>query len=97
MRRSRGDPVEQIKESIRQFILTKYLAGEPAGQLKDDTPLQTSGILDSLGTLELAAHLEEQFAVTLTVADTSAERFDRIVDIASTVAARRRGGQRKAS
>ena len=97
MRRSRGDPVEHIKDCIRQFILTKYLAGEPAEQLKDDTPLQTSGILDSLGTLELAAYLEEQYSVELTVADTSAERFDRIVDIASTVASRRLGDQRKAS
>jgi len=75
-----------VKESIRQFILTTYLPGESPSNLRDDTPLQTSGILDSMATLELATFVERQFGVELDVYDTSVERFNRIEDIAAAIA-----------
>jgi len=75
-----------VKETIRQFILTTYLPGESPSNLRDDTPLQTSGILDSLAALELATFVERQFGVELDVYDTSVERFDRIEDIAAAIA-----------
>jgi len=75
-----------VKETIRQFILTTYLHGESPSNLRDDTPLQTSGILDSMATLELATFVERQFGVELDVYDTSVERFDRIEDIAAAIA-----------
>jgi len=75
-----------VKEVLRQFILSTYLPGESPANLRDDTPLQTSGILDSLAVLGLAAHIEQQFGIDLDVYDTSAERFDRIGDIAAMIA-----------
>ena len=74
-----------VKETIRQFILATYLPGETSENLRDDTPLQTSGILDSLATMGLATFLEQQFGIELDVHDTAAERFNRIDDIAASV------------
>ena len=78
-----------IKETIRQFILSSYLPGESPENLRDDTPLQTSGILDSLATLGLINFVEQTFGIELGVAETTAERFNRIEDIAASIARKR--------
>ena len=80
---------EGVKETIRQFILTNYLPGESKENLRDNTPLQTSGILDSLATLGLISFIEREFGIELDVTETSAERFDRIEDIAASIATKR--------
>jgi acyl carrier protein len=78
-----------VKETIRQFILSSYLQGESSENLRDDTPLQTSGILDSLATLGLVTFIEQTFGIEFDVAETSAERFNRIEDIAASIAKKR--------
>ena len=84
--------MNDVKETIRQFILSAHLPGESPDNLKDDTPLQTSGILDSLATLELISFVQQQFHIELDVYDTSVERFDRIQDIAASVIRKRTVG-----
>lgn len=74
------------KETIRQFILRTYLPGESAANLRDDTPLRTSGILDSLATLGLVSFVEREFGVELEAHETGLDSFDRIEDIAALVA-----------
>jgi acyl carrier protein len=77
--------MKEIKETIREFILSNYLPGESRENLRDDTPLVTSGILDSLAALTLVSFVEKQFHVELDVYDTSIEHFDRIADIATSI------------
>jgi acyl carrier protein len=61
-----------VKERIRQFILTTYLPGESPRNLRDDTPLQTSGILDSMAAFELVSFVGgQQFGVELDVYETT--------------------------
>ena len=71
--------------TIRQFILSRYLPGESAENLKDDTPLRSSGILDSLATLSLISFLEEEFKIEVEAHETDIDNFDRIGDIAAFV------------
>lgn len=80
-----------IKDTLRHFIAATWLPGEPPDDLRDDTPLQTSGILDSLGTLRLLSFIKDTYGVALDVYDTSIERFDRIADIATIVEEKRDG------
>ena len=77
--------METVKDAIRQYILCTHLPGESPETLHDDTPLQTSGILDSLATVGLIAFLEKNFHCELDVHDTSIEQFDSIDTIAATV------------
>jgi acyl carrier protein len=86
--------MEEIKSAIRQFVLTRYLPGESPANLADNTPLQSSGILDSLAVLELASFIDVEFGVTLTAHETQPERFDRIEDIAALVTRSRRDDRR---
>ena len=75
-----------VKETLRQFILANYLQGESPSNLKDDTPLRTSGVLDSLATLGLVSFVEQEFAIELDAHETGVESFDTIEAIAALVA-----------
>ena len=83
--------MNDTRETIRQFILANYLQGESPSNLRDDTPLRTSGILDSLATMGLMSFIEKQFGVELDVYDTAVERFDRIEDIARVISRKQMG------
>ena len=78
--------MSEIIETIRSFILLNFLPGEALENLRDDTPLQTSGILDSLATLVLVSFVERRFGVELDIYERGTERFHRIDDIAVLVA-----------
>jgi len=84
--------MEEVKNVIREFILSTHLPGEATDNLHDDTALLSSGILDSLAVLGLASFLEERFRVQLSVFDLGVERFDCIADIAAVVADARQPG-----
>ena len=88
-KRIREGRMDDIKSAIRQFILSTYLAGEAPETLRDDTPLLTSGILASLAALNLANFVNQEFGVELEFDETSPERFNRIQDIAESVARKR--------
>ena len=78
--------MSDVKETIRQYILATYLPGESAANLLDDTPLRTSGVLESLATLGLVSFVEKQFGIELEAHETGIDTFDRIEDIAALVA-----------
>lgn len=81
--------MDSIKQSIRSYILAEFLQGESPENLLDDTPLRTSGILDSLATLNLVSFLEKEFGITIEAHEAGVENFDRIADIAALVARKR--------
>jgi acyl carrier protein len=77
--------MEGVKEEIRQYILSEFLPGEKASNLRDDTPLRTSGILDSMSTLRLVDFVEEHYGIEVEAHEASVENFDSIESIASFI------------
>jgi len=80
---------QDVKHTIRTFILSQYLQGESPANVGDDLRLISSGLLDSLATLELAGFVQQAFGVKLSATDLLADSFDRIEDIARLVARKR--------
>ena len=78
--------MEEIKSKLRAFILDKFLQGESPADFDDQTPLKTSGIIDSIGTLELVSFVEDTFDIELEAHETGIEHFGRIEDLAALVA-----------
>ncbi len=78
-----------VADTIRTFILKEYLPGELPENLKDDTPLRSTGILDSLATLSLISFLEKEFQIEVEAHETDVDNFDRIQDIAAFVERKR--------
>jgi acyl carrier protein len=81
--------MSDINTSIRDFILNKYLPGESPDNLRDDIPLRTSGILDSLATLGLISFIEEEFDIEVEAHETDIDNFDRLGDIVAFVERKR--------
>jgi acyl carrier protein len=76
--------MDETKQEIRQF-LSELLPPERLANLRDDTPLRTSGILDSMGLLRLVGLVEEKFGIEVSAYEAGIENFDRIDDIAAFI------------
>ena len=81
--------MKDVTEAIRQFILKKYLPGETADNLKDETPLRTSGILDSLATIGVVNFIEREFGIEIEAHETDVDSFDTLHDMAQLVERKR--------
>ena len=79
---------QEIKESIKEYILKEFLPGENPAQLTDSTPLITGGILDSLATIKLVVFLEERFRVKIQAHETMVDYLDTIDQIAQLVSSK---------
>lgn len=72
---------DEIKNALKEFILKEFLPGEDPNELKDDTPLITGGVLDSIATLKLVLFLEETYGASFEAHEIDAEHMDTIADI----------------
>ena len=81
--------MNDIGQTIRDFIITKYLPGESPENLKDDTPLRSTGILNSLATLALISFIEDRFGIEVQAHETDIDNFDRLADIVAFVERKR--------
>lgn len=76
---------EDISRAIKEFILLEFLPGEDPGELTDDTPLITGGILDSIATMKLVLFLEERYGVSLEAHEVDPEHLDTVTAIVGLV------------
>ena len=70
--------MEEIKETVKAYILKEFLPGENPDELTDSTPLITGGILDSIATLKLVAFIEERYGFTLQAHEADVENLNTI-------------------
>jgi acyl carrier protein len=77
--------VLDVKEKVRAFVL-EYAAGKGLTEVKDDEPLLTTNIIDSLGSFRMIAFLEETFPLTIEDTDMVPENFQTLNDVESFVA-----------
>lgn len=69
-----------LKSEIRQFIAENFIVEEAS--IADDISLTHSGIIDSLGVLELVHFLESRYGVRVREAETLPENLDTVNNIA---------------
>lgn len=90
------DEIAKIKQQLRSYIVSEFLPGESPANVKDDTPLRTSGVLDSIATLNLVTFVEKSFGIEVEAHEAGIENFDHISDIASFIAQKRMAAGSKA-
>jgi acyl carrier protein len=81
--------VSEIISAVREFIMTHFLVGEDPRELLTNTPLITSGILDSLQRLDLVYFLEERYDITIEAHEVDPSRMDTLEGIAALVESKR--------
>lgn len=82
-------PTDALEDEIRRYLLAEFLPGENPANLRDDTPLRTGGILDSVATLKVVSFVEQRFSIEVEAHEAGVEHFDRIADIAALVRSKR--------
>lgn len=86
---ARADQVQ----AIRDYILREFLPGEDPAELAGDTPLISTGILDSVATLKLVTFLEERFGITIEAHEAGNVKHMNTVDnIITLLRAKMEGG-----
>ena len=86
-----NEKAEDVAARTRTYLLDEYLPGEPPDSLGNSTPLITSGILDSIGTVKLASFLEGEFGIELEAHEMSVDLLNTIDDITRLVLSKRPG------
>jgi acyl carrier protein len=51
--------------TVRHFVLDEFLSGDGVDDLDDDFDLVSTGVIDSLGLLELLSWMQEQFQIAI--------------------------------
>jgi acyl carrier protein len=73
-----------VSLQIRKFVLDKFPLARKQ-QIKDSDPLLESGVLDSLGVLDLVSFVEQEFSVHVEDEELVPENFQTIDRIAAFV------------
>jgi acyl carrier protein len=82
---------DDIKTTVREFILKQFLPDEDPGALTDTTPLIRGAILDSIATVKLVTFLEERYGVAFAPHEMGVDYLDTIEDIVRTVSGKKPG------
>lgn len=80
-----------IRDNVREYIVENFLFGDPAPLESDSISLLDSGIIDSVGVMELVAFLEQDHGLTLADEDLVPENLDSVDNLVAFI------GRRKAT
>lgn len=76
---------QQIKDTVKTFIIENFLFGDTSYALDDDVSLIESGVVDSTGVLELVTFIEDQFGLEMADSDIVPANLDSLVRIAAFI------------
>ncbi len=82
-----------MKENILEYIRNEYLDDEDDDdiELDENTPLISSGIVDSFSMVSLKRFLEKKYNVSLPDEDATPEAFDTVANIILVVQKHQKG------
>ncbi len=76
--------MNQITETVRQFIVENFLFGNDS-ELADNTSFMDEGIIDSTGVLELVTFIEETFLISIEDNELITENLDSIQNVVTFI------------
>lgn len=77
------------RESIREYIITNFLFGDATPLRGDGVSLLDSGIIDSVGVMELVAFLEQAHGLEVRDEDLVPENLDSVDNLVRFVERKR--------
>ncbi|MHC4399991.1 MAG: acyl carrier protein [Planctomycetota bacterium] len=80
--------MSDVAHSLREFIRKNFLYGQEAAFSDDDSFLE-QGMIDSTGVLELVAHLEREYGMTVDDEDLVPDNLDSIDNLVRFIASKR--------
>jgi len=77
--------MDEIKDVVLEYVIDEYVDEDDDVEVKHDTPLISSGIVDSFSMVSLKAFLEKKYDITIPDAEATPQAFDTIDSIAQLV------------
>jgi len=71
----------QTLHEIKEFIVAEFVPGGKPEDIPDNLDLVQTGVIDSLGVLNLIAALEDEVGIRVQPEDMNAETFSTVVKI----------------
>jgi len=72
---------EEIKKLIIEYVKKEYLEEEDEQEVDENTPLISSGIVDSFSMVSLKMFLEKKFDIKIPDEKATTEAFDSVTNI----------------
>jgi acyl carrier protein len=78
---------DEMKEMILEYIKNEYIDEDEADEiaLDENTPLISSGIVDSFSMVSLKRFLEKKYAISIPDEEASPEAFNTVTSIIALV------------
>ena len=67
--------LKSVSDQICSFITDRFLMGDAAKRVSPSDDLLTTGIIDSLGVMQLIAFIEGSFSISVPPGDVTIENF----------------------
>jgi acyl carrier protein len=83
---------QTTEDRIKEFVLKQFPAARKAGLKPEDKWLE-SGLVDSLGILDLVHFLEEEFSFSVSDDELLPENFESLKSVADFAEARKKRAQ----
>lgn len=74
-----------ITTHIKHFIVDNFLFGGDISDVSDTASLLETGVIDSLGVLQLISFAEETFAITVADNEVVPQNFGSVVNMAGYI------------
>ena len=74
-----------LQQALRQYILENFLFTDDPAALADDDSFLAHGIIDSVGALEIALHLERTYGFVVREDEMLPENLDSVTQLAAFV------------
>ncbi|MBK7046913.1 MAG: acyl carrier protein [bacterium] len=79
----------ELRDLVRDFIIRNFLFGDADRLSGDSVSLLESGIMDSLGVMELVAFIEAELGLSVPDADLIPQNLDSVDNLVAYVGRRR--------
>jgi acyl carrier protein len=83
--------MDEIKEAVLEYVVDEYVDEDDDIEIAYDTPLISSGIVDSFSMVSLKTFLERKYGISLPDAEATPEAFDTVNSIVALVQKHRAG------
>jgi acyl carrier protein len=77
--------LEEMQETILEYVIDEYVDEDDDEEVECDTPLISSGIVDSFSMVSLKVFLEKKYQIKLPDDEATPEAFDTVNSIIALV------------
>ena len=77
--------MDEMKKTVLEYIVDEYLDEDDEGEVSYDSPLISSGIVDSFSMVSLKRFIENKYSIKLPDDEATPEAFDTVNSICRLV------------